>query len=89
MDSALHQLRSRLDAQGYAALAVDGELIVMAPATDDGAPRLSDEITCMPNPGDEGRPWFFTNGHPLIEATHVIDAALYVGARLAPAKAGH
>ena len=63
MDSALHQLRNRLDAQGLEVRIADGELIVMTPATDDGAPLLADVVTCLPRPDDEGRPWLYVNGH--------------------------
>lgn len=89
MDSALHQLQSRLDSQGFEVRAADGELIVMTPATGDGAPRSADVITYMPRPDDGGRPWLYVNGIPLEEPTKIMDAAVRVGAHLAGAKAGH
>ena len=88
MDSALHQLQSRLDSQGFEVRAADGELIVMTPATDDGAPLLADVVACLPRPDDEGRPWLYVNGSPLEEATKIMDAAIRIGAHLQGAKAG-
>lgn len=87
MDSALHQLRARLDAQGFETRVADGELIVMTPATDDGGPRLADVVTRLPRPDDEGRPWLYVNGRPMEEATHIVDAAIRIGAHLAKAEA--
>jgi hypothetical protein len=88
MDSALHQLQARLDAQGFEARAADGELIVLTPASDDGAPRFADVVTCLPRPDDEGRAWLYVNGRPLEEATHIVDAAVRIGGRLMTAGAG-
>lgn len=89
MDSALHQLRNRLDAQGLEVRVADGELIVMTPATDDGAPLLADVVTCLPRPDDEGRPWLYVNGIPLEEPTKIMDAAIRIGHHLMSATAGH
>jgi hypothetical protein len=56
MDSALHQLMTRLDAQGFEVGIIDGALIVIAPPREphDG-PRLIDRLVCIPKPDTRGR----------------------------------
>lgn len=84
----LHQLQQRLHGQGFEARILDGDLIVIAPPREDGAPRLADVITCLPRPDDDGRLWFFASGRPVDEAGHITDAALQIGGRLAGARTG-
>lgn len=50
----------------------------------EGEARRVEIITCKPRETDGGRPWFFDRqGEPIDEASHVIDAAVRVGGRLA------
>lgn len=83
----LHQLHQRLVGQGFEVRALDDDLIVIAPPREDGGPRLADVITCLPRPDDDGRPWFFASGCPVDEASHITDAALRIGGRLAGTRA--
>lgn len=55
----------------------------------NGEQRRTEIITCEPREDDGGRLWFFDfHGAPLEQATHVIDAAVQVGGRLAGTRVG-
>jgi hypothetical protein len=55
----------------------------------NGEARRTEIITCAPRSDDGGRLWFFDfHGEPLDEATHVIDAAMQIGGRLAGTQVG-
>jgi hypothetical protein len=53
-----------------------------------GEPRYTMIVSCKPRLDDSGKLWFFDDTEPIEQASHVIDAALYIGSRLMGAKAG-
>ncbi|KAB2384771.1 hypothetical protein [Actinomadura montaniterrae] len=53
-----------------------------------GEGRRTVIVTAEPRGGDGDKLWFYVDGEPLIEASHVTDAAMWIGSRLTNARAG-
>jgi hypothetical protein len=82
-DERLAVLRTVLAARGFQVELTPDGLTVVAPV--DHGPRLGDAITCRGRDSDGGKLWFWTSWNkPIIEASHVIDAAVIVGSYLRP-----